>query len=50
VVLMSFIPAAFAFVAAAVMILYKLDRDKMAQIQIDLAERKAAANHVAAHS
>jgi glycoside/pentoside/hexuronide:cation symporter, GPH family len=50
VVLMSFIPAAFAFVAAAAMMLYKPDKHKMAQIQIDLAERKAAVNHVAAHS
>jgi GPH family glycoside/pentoside/hexuronide:cation symporter len=50
VVLMSFIPALFAFVAAALMMFYKLDKHKMAQIQVDLAERKAAANHVAAHS
>ena len=50
VVLMSFIPALFAFVAAALMMFYKLDKHKMAQIQIDLAERKAAAAHVAAHS
>jgi len=50
VVLMSFIPALFAFVAAALMTFYKLDKHKMAQIQIDLAERKAAAAHVAAHS
>ena len=53
-VLMSFIPAAFAFVAVAVMMLYQLDKQKMAQIQVDLAERKAAASHaindVAAHS
>ena len=53
-VLMSFIPAAFAFVAVAVMMLYKLDKHKMAQIQVDLAERKAAASHaindVAPHS
>ena len=53
-VLMSFIPAAFAFVAVAVMMLYPLDKQKMAQIQVDLAERKAAASHaindVAAHS
>ena len=53
-VLMSFIPAAFAFVAVAVMMWYKLDKPKMAQIQIDLAERKAAASHaindVAPHS
>jgi GPH family glycoside/pentoside/hexuronide:cation symporter len=53
-VLMSFIPAAFAFVAVAVMMLYKLDKHKMVQIQVDLAERKAAASHaindVAPHS
>jgi len=48
--LMSFIPAAFAFAAAAVMMRYKLDKHKMAQIQIDLAARKAAVTHVAAHS
>jgi glycoside/pentoside/hexuronide:cation symporter, GPH family len=42
VMLMSFIPAAFAFVAVAVMMFYKLDNQTMAQIQLDLAARKAA--------
>jgi GPH family glycoside/pentoside/hexuronide:cation symporter len=42
VMLMSFVPAAFAFVAVGVMIFYKLDNTMMAQIQIELAERKAA--------
>jgi len=41
-VLMSFIPAAFAFVAAGLMMFYQLDSKKLAQIQKDLAERKAA--------
>ena len=50
VALISFIPALFAFVAAALMMFYKLDRHKMAQVQTDLAERKAAATHVAAHA
>jgi GPH family glycoside/pentoside/hexuronide:cation symporter len=49
VMLMSFIPAGFAFLAVAVMMFYKLDNEKMARIQADLAERKAA-NHVATHS
>ena len=49
VMLMSFIPAAFAFIAAAVMIFYKLDNQQMAQIQEDLAKRKAAI-HVPPHS
>ncbi|MFO1500843.1 MAG: MFS transporter [Verrucomicrobiota bacterium] len=40
--MMSIIPAMFAFVAAGVMIFYKLDRLQMAQIQADLAQRKAA--------
>jgi GPH family glycoside/pentoside/hexuronide:cation symporter len=38
--LMSFIPAAFAFLAAAIMLFYKLDNEKMARIQEDLAQRK----------
>ncbi len=42
VLMISFIPAAFAFVAVAVMMFYKLDNSRMAQIQIELAERKAA--------
>lgn len=41
-VLMSFIPAAFAFLAAALMLFYQLDGKKLAQIQKDLAERKGA--------
>ena len=38
--LMSFIPAVFAFVAAAIMLFYKLDNEQMARIQMELAERK----------
>lgn len=38
--LMSFIPAAFAFLAAAIMLFYRLDNEKMARIQEDLAQRK----------
>jgi len=38
--LMSFIPAMFAFVAAAIMLFYKLDNEQMARIQMELAERK----------
>jgi glycoside/pentoside/hexuronide:cation symporter, GPH family len=48
--LMSFIPAVFAFAAAAVMLFYKLDRETMAQIQADLAQRKAVAAHAAVHA
>jgi GPH family glycoside/pentoside/hexuronide:cation symporter len=48
--LMSFIPAVFAFAAAAVMLFYKLDRQTMAQIQADLAQRKAVAAHAAVHA
>ena len=44
VLLMSVIPAAFAFVAVAVMWFYKLDNKMLAQIQVDLAERKAASS------
>jgi len=40
--MMSFIPALFAFVAAAVMLFYKLDNKQMKQIQADLTQRKAA--------
>ena len=40
--LMSFIPAFFAFLAVGVMLFYKLDNTQMAQIQADLAARKAA--------
>jgi len=46
VMLMSFIPAVFAFAAAGVMLFYKLDNKQMAQIEADLAQRKAL-NHVA---
>ena len=41
VLLMSFIPALFAFLAVAVMLFYKLDKNQMARIQTDLAARKA---------
>jgi GPH family glycoside/pentoside/hexuronide:cation symporter len=41
VLLMSFIPAVFAFVAVAVMMFYKLDNRTLAQIQVDLAARKS---------
>jgi len=46
VMLMSVIPALFAFAAVAVMFFYKLDNRQMAQIEADLAKRKAP-NHVA---
>lgn len=42
VMMMSFIPAAFAFIAVAVMFFYRLDNQQMAQIRVDLAGRKAA--------
>jgi GPH family glycoside/pentoside/hexuronide:cation symporter len=48
-VLMSFLPALFAFLAAAIMLFYKLDKNAMAQIQADLAQRKAAATHATAY-
>ena len=48
VLMMSFIPAGFAFVAVAVMLYYKLDNRKMAQVQEELAARKAK-DHVASH-
>jgi Na+/melibiose symporter-like transporter len=38
--LMSFIPAVFAFLAAAIVLFYRLDHKKMARIQEDLAQRK----------
>jgi glycoside/pentoside/hexuronide:cation symporter, GPH family len=47
-VLMSFLPALFAFLAAAIMLRYKLDKHAMARIQADLAERKATVTHVTA--
>jgi glycoside/pentoside/hexuronide:cation symporter, GPH family len=40
--LLSFIPALFAFLAVAVMMFYKLDNTKMEQIEAELTERKAA--------
>jgi GPH family glycoside/pentoside/hexuronide:cation symporter len=42
VLMMSFIPAAFAFLAAGIMLFYKLDNRQLAQIQLELAQRKAA--------
>jgi len=41
VMMMSFVPAAFAFVAAAVMLLYSLDNRQLAEIQAGLAQRRA---------
>lgn len=43
VLLMSVIPAIFAFVAAVSLVFYKLDRPTMARIQAELAARKTAA-------
>lgn len=40
VLLMSWIPAAFAFIAAGIMLLYPLTDAKMQQIEMDLAERR----------
>lgn len=40
VLLISFIPAVFAFLAVGAMFFYKLDRTSLAQIQTDLAARK----------
>jgi GPH family glycoside/pentoside/hexuronide:cation symporter len=48
VLLMSFIPAAFAFLAVVVMLFYKLDNKALVQIQADLAQRKTA-THAAAN-
>jgi GPH family glycoside/pentoside/hexuronide:cation symporter len=39
--LMSFIPAAFALLAVAVMFFYNLDNHKLLQIQKDLEARKS---------
>jgi GPH family glycoside/pentoside/hexuronide:cation symporter len=39
---MSLIPAFFAVLAVAVMFFYNLDKQKLAQVQSELAERKAA--------
>jgi glycoside/pentoside/hexuronide:cation symporter, GPH family len=49
VLLMSFIPAGFAFLAAGVMVFYKLDNNALKQVQADLAQRKAL-THVAVSS
>ena len=43
VMLISIIPAVFAFLAVAVMILYKLDNRTLAKVEADLAARKNAA-------
>jgi GPH family glycoside/pentoside/hexuronide:cation symporter len=40
VLLMSIIPAVFAFLAVAVMLFYRLDNQQMTRIQSDLSERK----------
>jgi glycoside/pentoside/hexuronide:cation symporter, GPH family len=40
--LMSVIPACFAFAAVVVMLFYKLDNRQLAQIEADLAKRKTA--------
>jgi GPH family glycoside/pentoside/hexuronide:cation symporter len=40
--LMSFVPAAFAFVAVVCMFFYDLDSKKLVRIQSELLERKAA--------
>ena len=42
VLMISFIPAAFAFLAVAVMLFYRLDNQQMAEIRVELARRKAA--------
>jgi glycoside/pentoside/hexuronide:cation symporter, GPH family len=42
VLMISIIPAAFAFLAVAVMLFYKLDNQQMAEIRVELARRKAA--------
>ena len=50
VMMMSIVPAGFAFVAVAVMCFYKLDNRQMAQIEAELASRKTeqAASPIAA--
>jgi GPH family glycoside/pentoside/hexuronide:cation symporter len=45
--MMSFFPAAFAFIAVVVMSFYKLDNNQMTQIQAGLAKRKANAENAA---
>ena len=47
VLMMSFIPAGFAFAAVGVMLFYRLDNAQMAQIQDDLARRKGASSETA---
>lgn len=42
VMMISIIPAVFAFVAVAAMLFYSLDNQQMAQIRIELAQRKSA--------
>ena len=42
VLMMSIIPAGFAFIAVGVMLFYRLDNRQMAEIQVELAARKAA--------
>ncbi|HEY5915367.1 MAG TPA: MFS transporter [Verrucomicrobiae bacterium] len=42
--LMSFIPALFAFAAVVIMVFYRLDRREMARIETDLKGRKARDN------
>lgn len=41
VLLMSFVPAAFAFLAAGVIFFYKLDNRLLSQVQAELAQRKS---------
>jgi GPH family glycoside/pentoside/hexuronide:cation symporter len=43
VLLMSFIPAVFAFLAVVIMMFYRLDNQKLAQVRTELAARKASA-------
>jgi GPH family glycoside/pentoside/hexuronide:cation symporter len=43
VLLMSFIPAAFAFLAVVIMVFYRLDNPTLARVRADLAARKAPA-------
>jgi GPH family glycoside/pentoside/hexuronide:cation symporter len=42
VLLMSFIPAVFAFLAVVIMAFYRLDNQKLAQVRAELAARKAS--------
>jgi glycoside/pentoside/hexuronide:cation symporter, GPH family len=42
VLMISIIPAVFAFVAVGIMVFYKLDNRQMAQIRLELARRKSA--------